>query len=325
MKDIAKILKSSEKIAIFVHVSADGDALGSAFALKYCLEKQGKIVDVYLNEPVSERLEFLSEKMSFKYKIGKIDGEYNVFVALDCGDEFRLGAYKDSFLSHHLTVNIDHHFTNNGYAMYNYVDAKAAACGEIIALLAREMEFELDENLAMFLYTAISSDTGCFAYSNVTEHTHLLAAKLTKTGIDCAQINRNLFSTLTVSEIKLKAFVMQSLELYHGGNLAVAVVTEDKLKECGASYEHTEGLVDILRSIKGVEIGCLIKEKDNQVKGSIRTNTFVDASEISSELGGGGHKRAAGFSTSLSIEDTKKMIIDITKNFFRGSELDRYC
>lgn len=316
MKEIAAVLNQSKKIAIFVHISADGDALGSAFALKYSLENIGKVADVYLNEKISERLAFLADFSSAEYKIGGLAMDYDAFAALDCGDEFRLGMYKDDYLRHPLTVNIDHHFTNKEYAKYNYVDGTSAATGELIAALLDEMGVELDSVSASLLYAAISSDTGCFAYSNATEKTYILAAKLLKKGINNADINRLLFSTTTLLELKLQSFLIENLELHHNGKLSVATITEEQLFDLGAAYEHTEGLIDTLRSVKGVEVACLIKQKNGVTKGSIRTNAFVDAAAISAYFGGGGHIRAAGFSSEFSVDETKNKIIDITKDLF---------
>ncbi|MBQ2897375.1 MAG: bifunctional oligoribonuclease/PAP phosphatase NrnA [Clostridia bacterium] len=316
MENIVSVLSSCEKVAIFVHTSADADALGSAFSLKYVLEKNDKAADVYLNEKVSERLSFLQKFCLLEYQLGELKDGYDLFVALDCGDEGRLGVYKDCFVSFDKTVNIDHHFTNKEYAKYNYVDGNASATGEIITDLLSKMNFTLDKNIAALLYAAISSDTGCFAYSNVTKKTHVLAGKLLEFGIDSAEINRLLFKTFSLLELKLQSFVIENMKVFHNGKLAVAAITENQLKKFGASYEHTEGLVDILRSVKDVEIGCLIKEQDGKTKGSIRTNTFVDAAEISAIFGGGGHKRAAGFSTELSVEDTLNKFVEITKDLF---------
>ena len=314
MKNIANALLKAEKVAIFVHISADGDALGSAFALKYNLNKMNKVADVYLNEEISERLEFILGFAPLDYKTELENKDYDCLAALDCGDLNRTGIYKEYFETHNNTINVDHHFTNDGYAKLNYVEGSASATGELIFELLKEMNIEFDDATASLLYTAISSDTGCFAYSNAKAHTHIRIAELLNFNIDSAEINRLLFSTNTLTELKLQAYTVENMLICHDGKLAVAVIDEEYLKKCGASYEHTEGLVDILRSVKGVEIACLIKEKEGKTKGSIRTNSYADATLIASQFGGGGHIRAAGFSSDLSLEEVKNKVIEITKD-----------
>lgn len=317
MKDIIKVLDLSNKISIFVHTSADGDALGSAFALKTVLESKGKVAHLYLDEKISQRLEFLNLYCDCEYFTNVPEQEYDLAVALDCGDISRVGKFRDYYSNHFNTINIDHHFTNNNFATYNYVDGNAAATGEIIANILLEMGFAINSNIASLLYTAISSDTGCFAYSNATQKTHNTVAKLLEHNIDSAKINRLLFDTVSLVELKLKAYVINNLKLFNRNKLAIAVVTEVDLKNYNASYENTEGLVDTLRSIKDVEIGCLIKEKDGMTKGSIRTNSYVDATLIAAHFGGGGHKRASGFSTNYSVETVIDEIVKITDKVLR--------
>lgn len=314
MKNIANALLNAEKIAIFVHISADGDALGSAFALKYSLNNMNKVADVYLNERISERLEFLLGFASVEYKTELSDCEYDCLIALDCGDTGRLGIFKEYYENHSNTLNVDHHFTNKGYGKLNYVKGDVSATGELVFGLLQELNVELDNSSASLLYCAISSDTGCFAYSNVSPDTHVIASELLKFDFDSAEINRLLFATNTLTELKLQAYLIENMSIYHNGKLAVAIINEACLKELGASYEHTEGLVDVLRSVKGVEIACLIKEKDGKTKGSIRTNSYADATIIADAFDGGGHIRAAGFSCDSSLEDVKDKIIEITKN-----------
>lgn len=314
MKNIANALQKAEKIAIFVHISADGDALGSAFALKYNLNKMNKIADVYLNETVSERLEFMLKIASSEYKTDLDCDDYDCLIALDCGDAGRLGKYKEYFESHTNTLNVDHHFTNNGYAGLNFVSGSSSATGELVFDLLAELGTEVDSITASLLYVAISSDTGCFAYSNVTTKTHQIAAELSEYEFDRAEINRLLFATNTLLELKLQAYIIENMLICHNGKLAVAVIDEECLKNYGASYEHTEGLIDTLRCVKGVEIACLIKQKDGKTKGSVRTNAYADATVIASNFGGGGHIRAAGFSCDSSLEEVKNKVIEITKD-----------
>ena len=159
-------------------------------------------------------------------------------------------------------------------------------------------------------YTAISTDTGRFSYQSVTKNTHLIISELYNYGIDGYEINKNLYQNRSLSRTKLFILAVSNLEFYKDGKVAIAKVTKDMYSKTGAKPDETEGIVEFLRDTEGVEVACLLKElKNNDVKLSVRTKEYVDANKICSFFDGGGHLRASGASSTLSIEETEKILL----------------
>ena len=158
MKTIIKQLKKNNNVAVFTHVSPDGDALGSLFSLAYVLKKMGKNVDVYVSGKIPDRLLFLASDFGGDYYTELTDKKYDCCIALDCGDELRLGIYKDMFFAAETTINIDHHLTNNMFAKYNLVKENASSTGEILYCIFKKMK-AFDKLAASLVYASIASDT----------------------------------------------------------------------------------------------------------------------------------------------------------------------
>ncbi len=313
-KGLIKEIERAESVAIFPHISADGDAIGSSLALALALKKTGKKVIVYLEENVPNTYKFLPG-IEFVGFISENDEVMALNIALDTGDVGRLASRADIFFKAPVTINIDHHITNTKFAQYNHVDALSASTGELIFVLLKEMNCEIDKDMAKCIYTAIATDTGGFKYGNTTAGTHRAAAELLSTGIDIADLSQKIFDNTTFVKLKLTQKAIELLELYENDLLAVTAITQDILQSTGAKDEDCDGLVNIGRSIEAVEVSVLIKEKSsNEIRVNLRSKAYVDVSEIAAAFGGGGHKRAAGCTMKGSIEDVKDQLIDTIKN-----------
>ncbi len=292
-KAFEKII-SAENVALFTHITPDGDALGSVFAMCLALKKSGKNAKVFINEELPKRLEFLTAYFREEYYTAFENDNFDLYLALDCGDERRLGIYQDAFMSAENTVSIDHHATNSMFGKENYVVAGACSAGELVFEFVKESEIGFDADIANLLYTSIASDTGCFKYESTGQTAHIYAAELIGCGAEFAKINKLLFDTEYKEELKLKGFAMDNMEYFSEGKVAIVVITQETLKKLGASYEDTEILSPIPRSVQGVEIGIVLKEWQGKIKASIRTNSYADATALAEKFGGGGHVRAAG-------------------------------
>jgi len=317
LKKIAETIGNADNIAILPHVAADGDAIGSCLALASVLSDMGKKVSVLMEEKIPQLYEFLPAiELSSVYN-GESIG-YDLAVALDCGDIERLGSRREVFEKAPVTVNIDHHTTNTGFAQYDHVDISASATGEIVFELLEHMDAKPGKAASTCLYTAIASDTGGFRYSNTTSRSLITCSRLIKEGADAAYISKKIFETTTLSKVKLTGEAINSLELYENGKIAVMTLTMQAMKRAGASDDDSEGIINTARDIVGVETAALIKEKENgDIKVSLRSNDYVDVSEIARKYSGGGHKRAAGFTVrggnmekiiSLLLQDIKEML-----------------
>lgn len=313
-KEIVKLIEEAGGVAIFPHVSADGDAIGSSLALGLALKNAGKKVAIYIEENIPNVYKFLPglDLADFYSDSNEV---MDLNIALDTGDVGRLASRAEAFFKAPCTINIDHHVTNTKFAHFNYVDALSASTGEIIYTLITEMNLTIDSEIAMCLYTAIATDTGGFQYENTSAGTHRIAAALLEAGINVGELSQRIFDNTTYEKLKLKQKSIELLELYEKSKIAVIALSQEDIRSTGAKDEDCDGIVNIGRSIEGVEVSVLIKEKDeNVIRVNLRSKTFVDVSEVASTFDGGGHKRAAGCTIKGSLEDVKVKIINAIKD-----------
>lgn len=315
MIDIVNEIKKQDNIVIFVHENPDGDAIGSILSLSMALRMMGKNVEAYAEFYPSNTL-FLLEKAPWVKTYEELDTNkvYNLAIALDCGDKFRMGLGNEVFDKALSTINIDHHITNDNYGKYNFVNAKAAATGEIMYDLIKMLGVELTQDLAEVIYLSILSDTGGFKHSNTTPKTFEVASKLLQTGIDISYITRKAFYETSLERTKCLGKVLSSLEMELDGKVGVLSITPEELKNYNVDAQDLEGMVDFARNIKGAEVGIFIKPRNDEYKISLRSNNYIDVAAIAAEFDGGGHIRAAGCKFSgMSVEEIKEKLLEKVK------------
>ncbi len=313
-KEISKLISEAGSIAIFPHVSADGDAIGSSLALGLVLRNAGKRVAIYIEENIPNVYSFLPG-IELANLHNSADEVMDLNIALDTGDVGRLGTRAEFFFNAPCTINIDHHITNTKFSHLNFVDELSASTGEIIYSLIKEMELEINADIATCLYAAIATDTGGFQYQNTSAETHKITAELLSTGINVGELSQRIFDNTTFEKLKLTQKAIELLELYENAKFAVVVLSLEDIHSIGARDEDCDGIVNIGRSIEGVEVSALIKEKgDNEIRVNLRSKTYVDVSEVAALFEGGGHKRAAGCTIKGSLEDAKSKIINAIKD-----------
>ncbi len=306
---IADTIIKSDTIAILPHVASDGDALGSSFALALVLSDIGKKVDVLLEEDVPLLYSFLPGKNLSKVYV-KNDIHYSLALALDCGDIERLGCRRDLFDRADHTVNIDHHNTNTKFAVQNYIDTASSSTGEIIYMLLGKMGQKIGTDAAVNLYIAISTDTGGFRYSNTGARTHLITSELISRGVNVAEISQIVFDTTSYEKVKLTGAAIQSIELVEDGRIAVMALSNETIRNAGAREEDSDGIINIARNIRGVEVAIMLRQMDSgDIKVNLRSNKYVDVSAVAGRYSGGGHKRAAGFTTAGDLEQLKTTLL----------------
>ncbi|HHW32310.1 MAG TPA: bifunctional oligoribonuclease/PAP phosphatase NrnA [Clostridiaceae bacterium] len=315
---LASEINKAESIAILPHISADGDGLGSSFALGLALRKMNKQIKVFLEEPIPFIYDFLPGKELtgiITQEPENCDIEYDLAIALDTGSLDRLGKRAAIFKNSRVTLNIDHHSTNSEFAHINYVRAEVSSVGEIIYRLLNTLNVDIDRDIAACLYVSISTDTGGFRYSNTKPETHRIAAELIEKDINVSEISQRVFETNSLEKVKLMAHTINSLQLFYGGKVAVTAITDEIIKSVGAKDEDSEGLVNIARSIQGVEVAVMLKENsDHTIKVNLRSNNYIDVAAVANHFSGGGHKRAAGCIIKASLEEAKTMLLDKIKN-----------
>jgi len=206
---------------------------------------------------------------------------------------------------------IDHHSTNTGFAACGIVEGHRAACGELMLDLLREMGAKIDRDIADALYIGISTDTGCFRYSNTTADTMRAAAALMEYGADTVSINRTMFEIKSQARFRLEAFLTAGMQLYAGGRIGICVLPEEEKRRMGVTEDDADAISGFARNMEGVEIGALLRDlPDGQCKISLRTdNRIYNAAEICQVLGGGGHSAAAGASVAGTLEDCRRALL----------------
>lgn len=312
LESAAKTLLSKDKILILTHRSPDGDTIGSGYALAMALRKLGKSVKVDCTDPFPEKYSYFTDKLE------KLEFDEEFVVSVDIADTKLLGE-KLSDYADKIDLCIDHHGSNTKYAKEYYVEASAAAAAQVIAKLIRLMNVEFDKDIANAIYTGITTDTGCFRYTNVTAETHRIAADMIDCGAESGMINRLMFETKSRSRLEIERRVMDSIQFYLDGRCAIAYATIDMMKESGAVDSDMEGVSSLPRQIEGVMAGITLREKNNgKFKVSVRTTDELDASAICANFGGGGHKAAAGCMITGTLNEAIEQIIEVVRQALEG-------
>jgi phosphoesterase RecJ-like protein len=312
LESAAKTLLSKDKILILTHRSPDGDTIGSGYALAMALRKLGKSVKVDCTDPFPEKYSYFTDKLE------KLEFDEEFVVSVDIADTKLLGE-KLSDYADKIDLCIDHHGSNTKYAKEYYVEASAAAAAQVIAKLIRLMNVDFDKDIANAIYTGITTDTGCFRYTNVTAETHRIAADMIDCGAESGMINRLMFETKSRSRLEIERRVMDSIQFYLDGRCAIAYATIDMMKESGAVDNDMEGVSSLPRQIEGVMAGITLREKNNgKFKVSVRTTDELDASAICANFGGGGHKAAAGCMITGTLNEAIEQIIEVVRQALEG-------
>ncbi len=318
---VAERLSGGKNILILFHVNPDGDAAGSAFALRAFIEAAGGRAWCVCANPLPERLTFISEGAQESVLPEAIpeDLEPDMIVSVDTASPSQLGALYETYKDK-IDVMIDHHGKGTPYADA-YLIPEASSCGEVLyGVLEKMAELsrmsELPERVNELIYAAVSADTGCFRYNNVQPETHILAAKLIEKGVPSADINHRLFGIKTLKQMQVEHAGFERMNLHIDGRVAIITFPYDLKAQYGASNEDLETLIDVARCVKGVDVAAVIKQptQENRFRVSMRSSCDFDVSEICALYGGGGHVRAAGCTISadsiLSAEMTVVVAIE---------------
>lgn len=286
----AQWLLQRDNFLLLTHVRPDGDTLGSAAALALALRGLGKTAHVAYNPGITETY---AGYMTGCYAPADFTPEH--IVAVDIATENLLPPALEQWRGKS-ELCIDHHPSNEGYAWETCLDPTAAACGEIIYRICKELGV-MDEKIAKQLYIAITTDCGCFVYNNTTPATHRIAAELMEYGDFWKQVNRSCFQTLSLKEIRLQNRLLESMEFFDEGTLAIGAISLADLAEFQASQGDSEELASWANKIQGVKASATLRQLEERVwKVSLRTDGSLNATQVCGLLGGGGHAAAAGAS-----------------------------
>lgn len=299
---LSDVIQGRKVIALGGHVHPDGDCIGSNLGLYIYLKEQypDKEIDVYL-EDIPEAYRMIQRTDEVKHFI-PADKQYDLFICLDCGDAARLGFSEPLFRAAKHTLCIDHHVSNQAFADENYIEPEASSTSEMIYRLLDKKK--INRHTAEALYMGIVHDTGVFQYSCTSPETMEAAAELMRKGIDGNEIIDKTYYEKTYLQNQILGRALFESILILDKQCIVSSVSMSELKFYGAKPSDLEGIVSQLRLTKGVELAVFMYELDTQqFKVSLRSKGKVDVSMIAQYFGGGGHKRAAGFTMKGTSHD----------------------
>ena len=315
---IADWVRQQSSILVLSHERPDGDAYGSVIGLTTILREAGIDCNGYLPHPLPTRYSLLENDLEHIAVGGTLDiHAYQSIICLDTTDQERLAlpAEPSCLNSVGNVCNIDHHGDNKCFGSPRWVDPAMASTTQMLSVLARK-EFQISARGATAFLTGLVTDTGSFRFSNATPDALREAAALTEAGADYGQIIDNLFFRESYARRCLEAHLLMNAVFAHGRRLVYAVLDPQLLAKLGVEQADTEGIIDGLRCIDGVDIACLMQPESNRVRFSLRArNTATPVNTIARRIGGGGHPLAAGAKKeNISIEEAEKLLIDETKD-----------
>jgi phosphoesterase RecJ-like protein len=300
-------LRDRDRFLLTAHEGPDGDALGSLLGLHKVLTQLGKDSVMFMAAkefPLPIEYRFLPLEEVFHEPPADMADRTVVF--LDCGNIDRVPVDWLTAGGNDV-INIDHHHDNTRFGDVNLVEVAASCTAEIVYDLALLLGARVTPEIASALYVGLITDTGKFMYENTNAHTHRVAADLIDAGVDVDDTYRRLYEHVPLEKLRLVSRALDKISSHCDGKLAISYITAADYEATGAAEEMTEGLIDHLRSIDGVKVAAVIRDLGNRGRAarkvSLRSSAGdVDVSAIARENGGGGHKRAAGFSTDLEFE-----------------------
>jgi phosphoesterase RecJ-like protein len=307
LKPVADRIRAADRFVLTTHENPDGDALGSLLALHHILGRLGKDSVMFLSAkefPLPVEYRFLPLEEIFHEPPADIADRVVVF--LDCGNIDRMPVEwlrrEDGQI-----LNVDHHHDNTRFGDVNLVDTDASSTAEIVYELAKDLGVQLTPEIAGALYVGLVTDTGRFMYENTHPGAHRMAAELIEVGVDVNDTYRRLYERVPIEKLRLVARALDKLEQVEDCALAITYIAAEDYRETGASEVLTEGIIDYLRALEGASVAALVRDKPDGPgarKVSLRSvDGRIDVSRIAREKGGGGHERAAGFSTDLTYAE----------------------
>ena len=303
IQETAAMLQTMDRVLLLTHVRPDGDTIGSAAALCQALRDMGKTAYLLPNAGTTETYQPYAEGY---WGAADFDPDYVVSVDIAALSLLPENAKKYAGRIH---LSIDHHPSNEGFAPHLCVLPEMAACGEIVYEIVRLMT-PVTQEIALPLYVAVSTDTGCFVYSNTSAHTHRVAAALLETGIAVAGVNKALFRTKSRTRLAMEAWMAEWAEYYDNDRVVIMQIPRSLCLDYKATEADVEELSSLAALVAGTDCGVTLRELEGgRVKISLRTGPRVNATAVCALLGGGGHAAAAGATISGSMKEAKQAVL----------------
>lgn len=305
--NIKEEIEKAKDIVILTHECPDGDAVGSALAMYLTLKKLDKQVDVIIPE-YSTVFAFLPGADEIK-KEGK-EESYDLAISVDVTGISRMNGFAKYFENAKTKIQIDHHQVNEMFADYNFVNPASPACAQNLIFIIEQLGVEINKEIGTCLLTGIITDTGGFKYEGVSAETFEFTSWLLTKGVNVSEVYKKVLQTKTRANFELRKLIMDRMEFLCDNKITFTYMTLADEKNVGAEPGDHEGLVEVGRDIEGVEVSIFIREMENGYKASLRSNNYVNVSDICIAFNGGGHRRAAGCNIYGTLEQSKERIMN---------------
>lgn len=297
-------LKNANSILLCTHVSPDGDAIGSLLYAGAILRTMGKQVTMSCSDLVPARYMFLEAADQICLPEALNGRSFDLAFSLDAGDLNRIGACAEAYLKAPVTVQLDHHGTNPAYAMYNEIDFEAAATACIVYRMMLALGIKLTEKMAEYLYTAVSSDTGNFAFQNTDAEAFYVMAACMEAGLPLAVLSRRLNLVREKEHVALLGRALNTLHFFAGGHATGMRLTREDYAACAARPEHSDKIVNYGLDMDDVLITYFADDREEgKTKFSLRAQPPCSVGALAVSLGGGGHEAAAGCTLALPMDE----------------------
>jgi bifunctional oligoribonuclease and PAP phosphatase NrnA len=314
---VADAIRASDRFLLVTHENPDGDALGSILAMRLVLDALGKDAVMFIGGEMTLPSDYDFMPLGDLARTLPTDVSERVILALDSATAARTQLDPEVLERAPLVIDVDHHHDNTRYGAINLVVPDASSTGEIVRDLAAELGVDLTPEIAEAIYIAVDTDTGRFQYTNTTPKAHALAIELMGQGVVPQDIYRRIYESVPFERQQLIGKALVRAQRYEDDRMIASYLLRSDFEELGVGEEYAEGVIDQLRAVKGIELAMTIREPPEPPGAprriSMRSATdALDVSAIARKRGGGGHPRAAGFSTDESIEE----IIEFVRSEF---------
>lgn len=302
-------LRAVKRVLIVSHANPDGDAIGSTLALGMGLKELGYDVVMFNDDPLPHSLRFLPHVSELARKVPEASA-IDLAIMVDCSQPYRAGKAFEQLAPQVPLMMIDHHLINGAAPEGNCIDPKAAATGHVVYELLMRMGATITPELATLIYTTVVMDTGFFRYSNTTPEVFELAAQLVRLGASPSDVSQAALENNPAAQIRLLPLVLETMEFHFGDQCSSLVLTQQMLEEAQATPDMAENFITFGRSVEGVEVAVLFRERDPGVyKVSMRSKKRVNVAELAARFSGGGHFHAAGCTIEKNLPEVKSLIL----------------
>jgi phosphoesterase RecJ-like protein len=320
LEQVKAALDQAARVAIVLHELPDGDSTGSGLALRHLLEARGKSVTVLAPDPILPPYRFLpgAERQGTWASVEPLERPWDAVVTVDCGDPSRCFGMDRLRRLAPVLVNIDHHRTNSRFGDINWIDPAAVAVGEMILQLADSWGMALTPDVAVCLYVSLVMDTEGLQFGYHDARVLEQVTRLVRAGLDPEAISRQLWENRTVASLRVLGWALSHVEVSPSGRVAWIALPHEVVAATGAEPYETEGVVNYLRGLAGVQLAAFLREEapGRVTRVSLRSRPPWEASQVAAELGGGGHPHSAGARIHAPLAEAVRLVLEAVERLY---------